>query len=166
MSDRADRNPETSYESSDWHVPAIAMVLAMLLLLVVIAVLALYFGFRTAALDVQRSLTVAMPPPTLQTDPQQDLAQLRAREALEYLLLDRPRQEHRPYPDHRGDEAGCHQGDRRLPAGRPMKAAALLAVFAFLAFTAPASAEDQGFADLALEPHPGARLPLATALRD
>ena len=80
MSDRADHNPETSYESSDWHVPAIAIVLAMLLVLVAIAVLALYFGFRTAALDVQRSLSVAMPPPALQTDPQQDLAQLRARE--------------------------------------------------------------------------------------
>jgi hypothetical protein len=80
MSDRADHNPETSYESSDWHVPAIAIVLAMLLVLVAIAMWALYFGFRTAALDVQRSLTVAMPPPALQTDPQQDLAQLRARE--------------------------------------------------------------------------------------
>ena len=80
MSDRADHNPETSYESSDWHVPAIAIVLAMLLVLVAIAMWALYFGFRTAALDVQRSLSVAMPPPALQTDPQQDLAQLRARE--------------------------------------------------------------------------------------
>jgi hypothetical protein len=78
MSERADRNPETSYESSDWHVPAIAIVMAMLLLLVAIAVLALYFGFRTAALDVQRSLTVAMPPPALQTDPRRDLARLHA----------------------------------------------------------------------------------------
>jgi len=47
-----------------------------------------------------------------------------------------------------------------------MKTAALLTVFAFLAFIAPASAEDQPFADLALEPHPGARLPLNAALRD
>jgi hypothetical protein len=78
MSERADRNPETSYESSDWHVPAIAIVMAMLLLLVAIAVLALYFGFRTAALDVQRFLTVAMPPPALQTDPRRDLARLHA----------------------------------------------------------------------------------------
>ena len=80
MSERADRNPETSYESSDWHVPAIAIVMTMLLLLVAIAVLTLYFGFRTAGLDVQRSLTVAIPPPALQTDPQRDLAQLRAHE--------------------------------------------------------------------------------------
>ena len=80
MSDRAARNTETAYENSDWHVPAIGIVLAMLLVLVAIAVLALYFGFRTAASDVQRSLSVAMPPPALQTDPQQDLAQLRARE--------------------------------------------------------------------------------------
>jgi protein SCO1 len=47
-----------------------------------------------------------------------------------------------------------------------MKAAVLLAVFALFAFTAPVSAEDQPFADLALEPHPGARLPLNAALRD
>ena len=80
MSDRADRNSATAYEGSDWHVPAIAIVLAMLLVLVAIAILALRFGFQTAALDVQRSLSVAMPPPALQTDPQQDLAQLRARE--------------------------------------------------------------------------------------
>src|SRR5438067_13712577 len=47
-----------------------------------------------------------------------------------------------------------------------MKAAALLAVFALLAFTAPAAAGTETFADLALEPHPGARLPLNAALRD
>src|SRR5437764_9183954 len=47
-----------------------------------------------------------------------------------------------------------------------MKTAALLTVSAFLAFTAPASAGTETFADLALEPHPGARLPLAAALRD
>ena len=80
MSDRTARNPETTYENSDWHVPAIGIVLAMLLVLVAVAVIALYFGFRTAASDVERSLTVAMPQPALQTNPQQDLAQLRARE--------------------------------------------------------------------------------------
>jgi protein SCO1/2 len=47
-----------------------------------------------------------------------------------------------------------------------MKAAALLALLTLLAFTAPVSAGDQAFADLALEPHPGAGLPLATALHD
>jgi len=80
MSDRAARNPETAYENSDWHVPAIGIVLAMLLVLVAVAVIALYLGFRTAASDVERSLTVAMPQPALQATPQQDLAQLRARE--------------------------------------------------------------------------------------
>jgi len=80
MSDRAGRNPETAYERSDWHVPAIAIVLAMLLVLVTIAVLVLRLAFHTAASDVQRSLRVAMPQPALQTDPQQDLARLRARE--------------------------------------------------------------------------------------
>jgi len=92
MSDRAERNPETTYERSDRNVAAIAIVMAMLLLLVAIAVLALYFGFRAAALDVQRSPTVAMPPPALQTDPQQELARLRAREEqllYSYYWIDR-----------------------------------------------------------------------------
>ena len=80
MSDHAARNPETAYENSDWHVPAIGIVLAMLLVLVAVAVLALYFGFRTAASDVDRALTVPMPQPALQTALQQDLAQLHARE--------------------------------------------------------------------------------------
>ena len=80
MSDRAARNTETAYENSDWHVPAIGIVLAMLLVLVAVAVVALYFGFHTAASDVERSLPVAMPQPALQTHPQQDLAHLRARE--------------------------------------------------------------------------------------
>lgn len=80
MSDRAERNPETAYEPSDWRAPAIAIVMAMLLVLIAIAILALRFGFDTAVSDVQRSLTVAMPEPKLQTDPPQDLARLRARE--------------------------------------------------------------------------------------
>ena len=83
MSDRAARNPGTTYEHSDWHVPAIAIVMAMLLVLVAIAVLALRLGFDTAISDVKRSLTVAMPQPALQTAPQQDLAALRAREERE-----------------------------------------------------------------------------------
>jgi hypothetical protein len=80
MSDRAARNPETAYERSDWRVPAIAIVMAMLLVLIAIAALALRLGFDTAASDVKRSLTVAMPRPALQTDPRTDLAELRARE--------------------------------------------------------------------------------------
>ena len=80
MSDRAERNPESAYEPSDWRVPAIAIVMAMLLVLIAVAIVALRFGFDSAVSDVQRSLTVAMPEPTLQTDPAQDLARLRARE--------------------------------------------------------------------------------------
>jgi hypothetical protein len=80
MSDDADRNPETAYEPSDWRVSAIAIVMAMLLVLIAVAILALRLGFDTAVSDVQRSLTVAMPQPALQTDPPNDLAQLRARE--------------------------------------------------------------------------------------
>lgn len=47
-----------------------------------------------------------------------------------------------------------------------MKAALMLALCAFLGCAAPASAGDEAFADLLLEPHPGARLPLSIALRD
>ncbi len=73
-------NPETAYEPSDWRISTTAIVLAMVLALVAIAVLALRIIFQTAALDVDRSPTVAMPAPALQTDPAQDLARLRARE--------------------------------------------------------------------------------------
>lgn len=47
-----------------------------------------------------------------------------------------------------------------------MKTAALLALCAFFGLAAPAFAGGESFADLALEPHPGARLPLATELTD
>jgi protein SCO1/2 len=47
-----------------------------------------------------------------------------------------------------------------------MKAAALLALCAFFGLAVAASAGGGSFADLALEPHPGARLPLAAELTD
>jgi protein SCO1 len=47
-----------------------------------------------------------------------------------------------------------------------MKAAALLALCAVFGLAAPASAGGGSFVDLALEPHPGARLPLTVELRD
>jgi len=80
MSDRAERNPETAYERSDWNVAAIAIVMAMLLVVGIIAVIALRLGFQTSAFDVDRELKTAMPEPALQTDPRQDLARLRAHE--------------------------------------------------------------------------------------
>jgi hypothetical protein len=73
-------NPDTAYEPSDWRISTTAIVLAMVLALVAIAVFALRIIFQTAALDVDRSPTVAMPASTLQTDPAQDLVRLRARE--------------------------------------------------------------------------------------
>jgi hypothetical protein len=78
--DPAGINPETAYEPSDWRISAVAIVLAMVLGLIAIAVLVLRIVFQTAASDVDRSPTVAMPAPALQTDPAQDLARLRARE--------------------------------------------------------------------------------------
>jgi hypothetical protein len=76
----AGTNPETAYEPSDWQVSAIAVVLAMLLALVAISVLVLRIVFQTAASDIDRLPSVAMPAPALQVDPAQDLARLRARE--------------------------------------------------------------------------------------
>jgi hypothetical protein len=78
--DPAAINPETAYEPSDWRISAVAIVLAMVLALVAVSVLALRVIFQTAASDVDRSPTVAMPAPVLQTDPGQDLARLRAGE--------------------------------------------------------------------------------------
>jgi hypothetical protein len=78
--DPAAINPETAYEPSDWRISAVAIVLAMVLALVAVSVLALRVIFQTAASDVDRSPTVAMPASVLQTDPAQDLARLRARE--------------------------------------------------------------------------------------
>ena len=78
--DHTAANPETAYEPSDWHVGAIGIVLAMILVIIAIAVAALFAGFPIAAFDVERRMTTAMPEPALQTDPAQDLAKLRARE--------------------------------------------------------------------------------------
>src|SRR5438067_3869147 len=78
--DPAAINPETAYEPSDWRISAVAIVLALVLGLIAMAVLVLRIVFQTAASDVDRSSTVAMPAPALRTDPAQDLARLRARE--------------------------------------------------------------------------------------
>src|SRR5205823_4917924 len=69
-----------AYEASDWHIGAIGIVLAMILVIIGIAVAALLAGFRITASDVERQLTTALPEPALQTTPAQDLAKLRARE--------------------------------------------------------------------------------------
>jgi hypothetical protein len=78
--DPAAINSETAYEPSDWRISAVAIVLALVLGLIAMAVLVLRIVFQTAASDVDRSPTVAMPASVLQTDPAQDLARLRARE--------------------------------------------------------------------------------------
>src|SRR5205823_1350214 len=78
--DPAAINPETAYEPSDWRISAVAIVLAMVLGLIAMAVLVLRIVFQTAASDVDRSPTVTMPTPALQTDPARDLALFRARE--------------------------------------------------------------------------------------
>jgi hypothetical protein len=90
--ERIETNPDTAYETADWPVGMIGLVLAAVLLVLVIAVLAVSFGFSDAISDARRSLATPMPEPRLQTDPPDDLAKLRDREQKEldtYYWIDR-----------------------------------------------------------------------------
>lgn len=73
-------NPDTAYDSSDWPLGAIGLVLLGVLAFLVIAPLVLMAAFPAAVSDVSRALTVAPPAPRLQTDPTEDLAQFRSDE--------------------------------------------------------------------------------------
>jgi len=90
--ERIETNPDTAYETADWPVGIIGLVLAAVLLVLAIAVVAVSFGFSDAVSDARRSLATPMPEPRLQTDPPDDLAKLRAREQNEldtYYWIDR-----------------------------------------------------------------------------
>lgn len=90
--ERIETNPDTAYETADWPVGMIGLVLAAVLLVLAIAVLAVSFGFSDAVSDARRSLATPMPEPRLQTDPPDDLAKLRDREQKEldtYYWVDR-----------------------------------------------------------------------------
>ncbi len=79
-SDPAATNEDVAYERSDWHVGAVGLVLLGIFLVLVIAPLALIWGYPSAVSDVSRQLRVELPVPRLQTNPPQDLANFRADE--------------------------------------------------------------------------------------
>jgi hypothetical protein len=90
--ERIETNPDTAYETADWPIGMIGLVLAGVLAVLAIAVVAVSFGFSDAVSDARRSLATPMPEPRLQTDPPDDLAKLRAREQKEldtYYWIDR-----------------------------------------------------------------------------
>lgn len=72
------RNPNIAYEHSDWHIGAIGLTLLGIFLFLVIAPLVLIMAYPRAVSDVSRRLTVEAPPPDLQTNPAQDLANFEA----------------------------------------------------------------------------------------
>ena len=76
----APTNPEIAFEATDWSVRAVAAALLGVLAVVVIAVVVLRVEFATAARDVFRPPSAAMPAPRLEVDPAANLAALRARE--------------------------------------------------------------------------------------
>ena len=72
------RNPNIAYERSDWHIGAIGVTLLGIFLFLVIAPVVLILAYPRAVSDVSRRLTVEAPPPGLQTNPAQDLANFEA----------------------------------------------------------------------------------------
>ena len=90
----ASANPDIEYERTDVHLRPIALTAAGMAVLLLIAPLALLYGFPKLGADVNRNIRVIPPQPRLQTDPASDLvAQLsRQRAVLEsYAWIDRKR---------------------------------------------------------------------------
>jgi hypothetical protein len=78
--ERAEDNPTTAYERSDWPLGTIGVIFLGILIFLVIAPLVLSGVFPRAISDVGRALTVEPPQPRLQTNPSEDLAQFRVEE--------------------------------------------------------------------------------------
>jgi hypothetical protein len=74
------RNPNTAFEPSDWRVGTVALVLLGIFAVVVIAPLLLLWAYPGAVSDVARNIRVAPPPPRLEVNPSQDLANFAADE--------------------------------------------------------------------------------------
>ncbi|MGE5268913.1 MAG: hypothetical protein ACM3JG_04485 [Thiohalocapsa sp.] len=73
-------NVNVAYEAADWRIGVIGLVLLGIFLFLVIAPLALMWGFSHSLRDVDRGLTIQPPGPQLQINPPQDLANFRADE--------------------------------------------------------------------------------------
>lgn len=74
------RNPEVGYERSDWRIGAVGLTFAGIFAFLVVAPLVLIWAYPMSLSDVSRRLTVEPPPPRLQTNPAQDLANFTAAE--------------------------------------------------------------------------------------
>lgn len=70
-------NPDTEYERSDWPLGTVGLTLLGIFIFLVIAPFVLIAAFPRSASDVSRAPTVEPPAPRLQTNPAEDLAQLR-----------------------------------------------------------------------------------------
>src|SRR5690242_21809246 len=79
-SEREREHPTTAYEPTDWDIGPIAFLYAGILALLVISCFALIAAYPGALPDVDRSKHISPPGPHLQTDPQSDLRQFRAKE--------------------------------------------------------------------------------------
>jgi hypothetical protein len=73
-------NPRTAYEREDWPLGYVGLVYIGTLVFLVIAPLALIWGYSSSVSDVSRKLLVQPPAPQLQVDPARDLARFRGRE--------------------------------------------------------------------------------------
>lgn len=73
-------NVNVAFEAADWRIGIVGLVLLGIFLFLVIAPLALMWGFPHSLGDVDRHLTIRPPGPQLQTNPPQDLANFRADE--------------------------------------------------------------------------------------
>jgi hypothetical protein len=74
---RVESNSETAFETSDWPVGMIGLVLLGTIIFLIIVPFVLMAAFPSSVRDVSRVLTVEPPAPRLQTDPSADLAQFR-----------------------------------------------------------------------------------------
>lgn len=73
-------NPKTDYEREDLKLTATAIAALVIVALLGLTPLILRGAYPTARNDVDRRLTVQPPAPQLQTDPEEDLRQFRARQ--------------------------------------------------------------------------------------
>jgi hypothetical protein len=76
----AEDNPSTAYESSDWPLAPVGLILLATLVLIVISSFAVIIAYPNTIPDVGRTLRIAPPGPRLQTNPAADYARFRDQE--------------------------------------------------------------------------------------
>jgi hypothetical protein len=73
-------NPDTAYERSDVSLKVVGMIAVVIVLTLTFMPLLIALGYPTATSDVDKRPFIAPPAPVLQTDPEADLLQFRAKE--------------------------------------------------------------------------------------